>query len=93
MRNLDNAIVLQDEDGESVVFEFLDFIESDGAEYVVLLPTEDEGKNQHEVVILQIEESGDDETESYLSVDDEATLMRVFSLFKDRFKDVYDFVD
>ena len=37
---LDNIIVLNDENGEEVQFEFLDFIELDGEEYVVLLPVE-----------------------------------------------------
>ena len=90
---MENAIVLQDENGEDVAFEFLDYIELDGAEYVVLLPIEDEDEGQPEVVILQVGESDDDEIESYSSVDDETTLMHVFGIFKDRFKDIYDFVD
>ena len=35
---LDNIIVLNDEDGNEVEFEFLDLIEYEGEEYVVLLP-------------------------------------------------------
>ena len=38
----DNIIVLNDENGEEVSFEFLDLIELDGEEYVVLLPAEEE---------------------------------------------------
>ena len=39
---LDNIIILNDEDGNEVQFEFLDLIELDGEEYVVLLPVEDD---------------------------------------------------
>ena len=35
---VDNIIVLNDEDGNEVRFEFLDLVELDDEEYVVLLP-------------------------------------------------------
>ena len=73
---LDNIIVLNDENGEEVPFEFLDLIDLDDEEYVVLLPaddTEDEGAG--EVVILKVEDSEDgSDLESYVSVDNEETL-------------------
>ena len=51
---------------------------------------EDDG----EVVILKLEDSEDDsEQESYVSVENEETLMKVFDIFKDKFKDEFDFVD
>ena len=92
---LDNVIVLNDEDGNEVNFEFLDLIELDGEEYVVLLPMSEEGEeDEGEVVILKVEDTDDDsEEESYVSVDDEATLNQVFEIFKDKFKDEFDFVD
>lgn len=89
---LDNIIVLNDEEGNEVKFEFLDLIELDGEEYVVLLPTEDEEDND-EVVILKLEDTEDEETESYVSVDDEETLNTVFEMFKEKFKDEFNFVD
>lgn len=90
----DNMIVLNDENGEEVEFEFLDLIEFEGNQYVVLLPAE-ETEEPGEVVILQIEDTDDEdsEEESYVSVDDEETLNKVFSIFKDKFKDEFDFVD
>ena len=39
---LDNILVLNDEEGNEVEFEFLDIIEYEGEEYVVLLPVEEE---------------------------------------------------
>lgn len=90
---LDNIIILNDEDGNEVQFEFLDLIELDGEEYVVLLPVE-ESDEPGEVVILQIEDSDEEsEEESYVSVEDEEILNKVFEIFKEKFKDDFDFVD
>ena len=92
---LDNIIVLNDENGEEVPFEFLDLIELDGEEYVVLLPAEDEVEDEDagEVVILKVEDSENEEEESYVSVDDEDTLNNVFEIFKEKFKDEFNFID
>lgn len=92
---LDNIIVLNDENGDEVKFEFLDLVELDDEQYVVLLPVLEEGEEDDgEVVILKVEDT-DDETdeESYVSVDNEDTLMQVFNIFKEKFKDEFDFVD
>ena len=85
----ENIIVLNDDEGNEAEFEFLALIPYRGKEYVVLLPVSDEAD---EVVILQLEEV-DDETESYISVDNEATLQVVFEIFKEKFKDVFNFID
>lgn len=87
----DNIIVLNDEEGNEVEFEFLDLLEYDGDEYVVLLPVE-ETDDAGEVVILQVEDIDTDE-ESYISVDNEEVLNKVFEIFKDKFKDEFNFVD
>ena len=90
---LDNIVILNDENGEEVKFEFLDLIELDNEEYVVLLPILEEGEEEDgEVVILKVEDT-DGEEESYVSIDDEETLMQVFNIFKEKFKDEFDFVD
>ena len=67
---LDNVIVLNDEDGNEVEFEFLDVVELDGKEYVVLLPVE-EAENG-EVVIFRVE--GEEDDESYVGVDEQRNL-------------------
>ena len=93
---LDNIIVLNDEDGNEVQFEFLDLVELDDEEYVVLLPVTEEGEeDEGEVVILKVEDNDDEESEeeSYVSVEDEDTLNKVFEIFKEKFKDDFDFVD
>ena len=93
---LDNIIVLNDEDVNEVKFEFLDLVELDDEEYVVLLPVAEEGEEEDgEVVILKLEDNDDEdsEEESYVSVEDEDVLNKVFEIFKEKFKDDFDFVD
>ena len=93
--DLDNVIILNDEEGNEVKFEFLDLVELDNEEYVVLLPVTAEGEEEEgEVVILKVEDTDDDsEEESYVSIEDEDTLNKVFEIFKEKFKDDFDFVD
>lgn len=90
---LDNIIVLNDENGEEVKFEFLDLVELDGEEYVILLPAEESEEEEGEVVILKVEDTESEEEESYVSVDDEEILNKVFEIFKEKFKDEFNFVD
>lgn len=87
---LDNIIVLNDENGEEVEFEFLDLIEHGDEEYVVLLPVEEAAE---EVVILKVEELSNSEEESYVSVDNENTLQAIFEIFKEKWKDEFNFLD
>ncbi len=92
---LNNIVVLNDENGEEVEFEFLDLIELDGEEYVVLLPVEEEENPEEagEVVILKLEDTESEDEESYVSVEDEEVLNKVFEIFKEKFKDEFNFVD
>ncbi|MDR0979457.1 MAG: DUF1292 domain-containing protein [Lachnospiraceae bacterium] len=90
----DEIIVLNDENGDEVKFEFLDLIELDEEEYVVLLPVEEtEAEDAGEVVILKVEDTESEEEESYVSVEDEEVLNKVFEIFKEKFKDEFNFVD
>lgn len=91
--DIDNIIILQGSDGNAVKFEFLDLIEYQNEEYVVLLPVIDgQGEDSGEVVILHIvEEDPESDEESYCSVDDEETLNTIFEIFKEKFKDEFDF--
>ena len=89
---VDNIIVLNDEDGNEVRFEFLDLVELDDEEYVVLLPVAEE--EEGEVVILKLEDTDEDsDEESYVGVDDEEILNKVFQIFKEKYKDDFNFVD
>lgn len=88
---LDNTIILHNENGEKILFEFLDLIEYDGEEYVVLLPKDE--SDAGEVVILKVDETDSEDEEAYTSVDDEKTLQAVFNIFKEKFKDEFNFMD
>ena len=84
-----SILSLTDENGEETEFEYLDCIELDDIEYLVLMPLEDE---EGQIVILQVEPV-DEENENYLSVQDEETMNAVFAIFKEKYKDVLTFED
>lgn len=86
---LDNRVILTDEDGNDVEFEFLDVVSVDEKEYVILLPVEE--IENGEVVIFRIEGEGEDE--SYIGLDDEAEAEKVFLAFKEKAKDDFNFAD
>ena len=92
---LDNIIILNDENGNEVKFEFLDLIDFENEQYVVLLPIQEEGEEDDgEVVILKLEDTDEEsDEESYVGVDDEEILNKVFQIFKEKYKDEFNFVD
>lgn len=75
-------ITLTDDEGNEVEFEFLDVIEYDGDEYIVLIENDEDAD---EVVILKIN-ALDEETEEYVSIDDEEILQTVFDMFKKKYE-------
>ena len=85
-----SILTLTDENGADVDFEYLDCIEYQGKEYLVLMPIEEEESN--EIVILEVEPV-DEENENYLAVSDEAVLDAVYAIFKERYADILTFED
>ena len=84
-------LTLHDDEGNEEQFEFLDVIEYQDEQYIVLFPLEEEDM---EIVILRVEEiEGNDEEEAYVAVEDEAVLDAVYGIFKERFKDEFEFED
>ena len=73
-----STLTLTDENGVDTTFEYLDCIEYEGVEYLVLMPEDDESG---ELVILEVEPV-DEDMENYLAVEDEAVLNAVFAIFK-----------
>ena len=84
-----SILTLTDENGADVEFEYLDCIEYEGKEYLILLPVEGE---EAEIVILEVEPV-DEENENYLAVSDEAVLDAVYAIFKERYQDVLTFAE
>ena len=89
MEEQEGIITLPNENGEEVEYQFIDSLTYENAEYVVLLPVDEE---DCEVVILAVE-ADDDEMENYVFVDDEEILEGVYAIFKERFADELDFED
>ena len=85
----DNILTLTDENGEETEFEYLDSVEYEGQEYLILTPTEEDSG---QIVILQVEPV-DEETENYLALEDETLLNEVYAIFRERYKDVLTFED
>ena len=84
-----SILTLTDENGTDVEFEYLDCIEYQGKEYLVLMPADELST---EIVILEVEPV-DEENENYLSVQDENVLNAVYGIFKEKYKDVLTFED
>ena len=82
-----SILTLTDENGADVDFEYLDCLEYEGTEYLVLMPMDED-----EIVILRIEPV-DEENENYLAVEDEAVLDAVYGMFKEKYQDVMTFED
>ena len=80
-------LTLTDENGQDVDFEYLDCIEYQGTEYLVLMPVDEDA-----IVIMEVEPV-DEENENYLAVEDEAVLDAVYAIFKEKFKDILTFED
>ena len=90
MADNENLVVLTDENGNDLEFEWLDTITYNDEFYIVLLPLDDDAD---EVVILLMEYNGEGEPENFLPVEDEETLQAVYEIFQEKNKDKFDFVD
>ena len=84
-----SILTLTDENGVDNDFEYLDCIEFDGKEYLVLMPVD---TVETEIVILEVEPV-DEENENYLAVEDEKLLNAVYGIFKEKYKDILTFED
>ena len=81
MDNEGTLLTLEDEEGNEIEFEFLDVIEYEGEEFIVLIENDEDAD---EVVILKIN-AIDDETDEYVSIDDEELLDKIFDIFKKKY--------
>ena len=84
-----STLTLVDDKGEETVFEYLDCVEYQGKEYLVLTPMDEDAG---QIVILEVEPV-DEENENYLAVNDEAVLDAVYAIFKERYADILTFED
>ena len=91
MEEDESIIFLTDEDGNEVPFSYIDAIEYEGDEYIVLLPLDED---DDEVVILLIASYDEEtDTETYAQIESDETLMAVYEIFKEKYKDQIKFAD
>ena len=89
MEEESSILTLTDDRGVDTDFEYLDCIEYEGKEYLILMPVD---TLETQIVIMEIEPV-DEENENYNAVEDEDILDAVYEIFKERYKDVLDFQD
>ena len=90
LEELDEVIVLEDEDGNELEFEMGAVIPYEGKQYAVLIPL---AEDDNGIVILEYQQSDDEEGDLYSDVEDEDVLDAVFNIFKEAYKEEYDFLD
>lgn len=83
-----DVVVLTDDEGNDIEFEWLDTVEYNGNNYIVVIPTDEDAED---VVILRME--GNEEKESFVGIDNEKEVNEVFEIFKKKNKDNYEFID
>lgn len=81
-----------DEDGKIEKFEFLDIMEFEGKDYAVLLPVTD-NEDDIDVHILEIVEELDSEYDTYVGIDDQELVDRIYAAFVEKHKEDFNFVD
>ncbi len=81
-----------DEEGNVEKFEVLDFVEFEGNDYVVLLPVTD---NEEDLMvhILEVVEELDSDYDTYLGIDDQELVDKIYAVFMEKHKDDFNFVD
>lgn len=81
----EGIITLSSNNGDEESFGFLDLIEYDGDEFIVLYPMNDENG---QVLILRVEEDAtSDEYDSYVGIDDDDLVQAVFQAYLEKHKD------
>ena len=87
-----DLITVQDDDGNEIVFEELDRIETDQGRYVAMLPTfdteEEMLESDNELIILRVIEEGE---ETFLApIEDDEEFDEVAEIFEERLADLYE---
>lgn len=89
----ENAIFeFVDDEGNVEKFEVLDFIEFEGKDYAVLLPVT-ENEEELMVHILEVVEELDSDYDTYVGIDDQELVDKVYAVFMEKHKDDFNFVD
>ena len=87
----ESVIVLMDDEGNELEFEFLDLVEYKEESYVLLIPHDEESDGG--VVILKTELDENGEPSAFSGIDDDELLDAIFETFKEKNGDLFDFED
>ena len=83
MRDPENWMTFQDENGEEYLFALLGVVEYEGREYAVTLPEPGCPFDNGLVHIFEIAEELDSDTDTFLGIDDPAVVDAVYQIFLD----------
>ena len=92
----DEKVLLTDEDGNEEAFEFLEMIQHEGMEYVVLTPAsedneDDEDSEELELVILRVVYDQEAPGGSLLATEENEEIVEaVFEIFQQHYEAAYD---
>ena len=87
MEDMERTVVLHDDEGNSMAFNILDIVDYQDKQYAVLAMRDDNFDGGLDIVHVEYTE----EEEIYSPVDDMATMQAVFAVFKEKFKDIFQF--
>ncbi len=79
------VVTITDTDGQTGEYEFLDLVFLGERQFAVVSPTDSDG----DVVIFRVMQY--DDSEAYIRVRDDVTLLRVFDVFRLKNEDEFDF--
>lgn len=84
----ESSIILTDEDGKEVEFEFVDSFDFEDNTYYVLIPTEDNKDEEYVILRLEKDENGED---ILSTIDDDEEFDRVADYFEDEYLSEIDY--
>lgn len=84
----ESSIILTDEDGKEVEFEFVDSFDFEENTYYVLIPTEDNKDEEYVILRLEKDENGED---ILSTIDDDEEFDRVADYFEDEYLSEIDY--
>ena len=89
------VIALTDEDGNVENFEVLDEISYEGSDYAVLYPVSEDEDDEGDgyAVILEVIEDLDSDEDTYAGIEDQALVDKIYGIFMERNKDMFNFSD
>lgn len=88
----DDTMVLYDEDGNELRFQFLDEMKDHGKQYVALLPL-DEKPGEQEVLILEVRDNPETGEQDFALVENKKKNSQLYEQFKRNHRGEYDFRD